>query len=57
MLTGSNFEMAFGFSIINIIADITFKVINQVRVEHFVDFIFKIKYCGKSFLTEKLPLE
>ena len=41
MLTGSKFEMVFRFTIINIIADITLKLINKVRVEHFVDFIFK----------------
>ena len=35
MLTGSNFEIAFGFTIINVIADITLKLINQVWVEHF----------------------
>ena len=54
MLTGSKFEMVFGFTIINIIVDITLKLINKVRVKHFtlklinkvrvkhfVDFIFK----------------
>ena len=43
MLMGSNFEMAFGFTIINIIADIALKLINLVGVDHFVDFIFKSK--------------
>ena len=43
MLRGSNFEMVFGFTIINVIADITLKLINLVRVKHFVDFIFECK--------------
>ena len=43
MLTASNFEMAFYFRILNIIADVTLKLINYVRVEHFVDIIFQSK--------------
>ena len=42
MLTGCNFEMAFGFILINIIADSALKLINEVRVaEHFVNCIIK----------------
>ena len=40
MLTGSNFEIAFGIAIISIIANITLKL---TYMEHLVDFIFKIK--------------
>ena len=43
MLTGSNFKMVFGFTIIKIIADVTLINYGGVRVEHFVDFIFQSK--------------
>ena len=54
MPTGYNFEIAFGFIIKNIIADMTFKLTKQVRVDNFVEFIFESKYREKSFLTEKI---
>ena len=41
MLTGSNVKMTFRFTVINTIADITHKLVNRFRVEHFVDFIVK----------------
>ena len=43
MLTGSNPEMAFGFTIIDTIEDITLRLINQVKAGYFVDFIFEGK--------------
>ena len=57
MFTGSKYEMEFVFTIIKAIADITLKLINQVRVEHFIDLIIGSKQRGKFgvFLTEKLP--
>ena len=42
MLTGCNFEMAYGFTVVNIVADIILKFTNQVLGEHFIDFIFKV---------------
>ena len=57
MLTGFNFEMAFGFITINIIADITLKLIKQDRVQYFVDFIFESKQDRKLFFLVKNYLQ
>ena len=43
MLTGSNFEITFGFTTISIIANVTLRLINYLRKGHFVDFIFEDK--------------
>ena len=49
MRTGFNFDTSVGFTIINVIADITLKLIYLVKVENFVDFAFKSKAHGKFF--------
>lgn len=43
MITGSNLKMMYVFTIINIIAEITIKIMNKIKIEDLINFIFKDK--------------
>ena len=49
MLTGCDFEIAFGFTIINIIANITFKVITRLERSILLILSLKVDSVKSSF--------